>query len=138
MSEQQNAQAGQPPEQEKQPMLVNKQGEVSAPHESATSAVTEATNKDQNTTHQTMNSQKTTQYQMLLHLVFLFSHLRQNSRNPAQVRELLWAHWYYHYWLWEPVGFYLLKDRISLKTSRYNLIRKSTMLELVPAKQLFQ
>ena len=58
MSEQQNAQAGQPPEQEKQPLLVNKQGEVSAPPESATSAVTEATNKDLNTTHQTMNSQK--------------------------------------------------------------------------------
>ncbi|PIT48686.1 hypothetical protein BHC46_02920 [Snodgrassella alvi] len=53
MSEQQDAQSSQAPEQGKQPLLVNKQGEVSAPPESATSASAEGTGKDKATAHQT-------------------------------------------------------------------------------------
>ncbi|NUE65714.1 uroporphyrinogen-III C-methyltransferase [Snodgrassella sp. ESL0253] len=58
MSEQQDAQSSQLPEQGKQPLLVNKQGEVSAPPESATSAAAESTGKDKDTAHQTTDFQK--------------------------------------------------------------------------------
>lgn len=53
MSEQQDAQSSQPPEQGKQSLLVNKQSEVSVPPESATFASAEGTGKDKATAHQT-------------------------------------------------------------------------------------
>ncbi|PIT08444.1 hypothetical protein BGI30_09250 [Snodgrassella alvi] len=56
MSEQQDAQSSQPPEQGKQPLLVNKQGEIVTPPVAPTSATAEATDKD--ISRETMDSPK--------------------------------------------------------------------------------
>lgn len=58
MSEQQDTQSGQSPEQGKQPLLVNTQGEVRVPPESTTSAAAEPSDKQKAGTHQTKDFQK--------------------------------------------------------------------------------